>query len=89
MTNMDTIVSLSDAKANFSEVVRAVRTLGAETIITVGGQPAARLVPMAPQPRPLTDAEVASFRALMTSLRRIERPPEAFDAVELVAEGRR
>lgn len=86
---MSTLVSLSDAKARLSEVVRSVRTRGEDTVITVDGEPAVRLVPVHPGPRPLTNAEVAGVRALMGSLSRIERPVSEFDAVELVGEGRR
>ena len=86
---MNAMVSLSDAKARLSEVVRAARTQGEETIITVDGEPAVRIVPITAGPRPLTDAEVASVRALMSSLRRIDRPTTEFDAVALVGEGRR
>ena len=45
--------------------------------------------PATPLPRPLTDAEVATYRALIGSLERVDRLPGAFDAAELVAEGRR
>ena len=45
--------------------------------------------PVLPDPRPLTGAELAGVRALMGSLRRIDRPTAEFDAVELVGEGRR
>ena len=83
------IVSLSDAKARLSEVVRSVQTSGEDAVITVDGAPAVRLVPVHPGPRPLTNAEVASVRALMGSLLRIERPLADFDAVVLVGEGRR
>lgn len=86
---MSNSLSLTHAKARLSEVVRAARTLGQETIITVDGEPAVRVVPVTPGPRPLTDAEVASVRALLASLHRIERPTAGFDAVELVGEGRR
>lgn len=88
-------LSLSDAKARLSEVVRGVRTRGDEVVITVDGEPAARIVPVAPivsgdqGPRSLTAAEVAGYRALMASLMRIERPCSEFDAIELIGEGRR
>ncbi len=81
--------SLSDAKARLSEVVRTVRTLGEEAVITVDGEPAVRLVPVHPGPRPLVAAETANFLALMRALSRIERPDSEFDAVELIGEGRR
>jgi prevent-host-death family protein len=82
-------LSLSDAKARLSEVVRGVRTRGEEAVITVDGEPAARIVPVDPGPRSLTAAEAAGYRALMASLLRIERPGSEFDATELVGEGRR
>lgn len=86
---MSTLVSLSDAKARLSEVVRAVRTQGEDAVITVDGEPAARVVPVPPSPRQLTAVEIAGFRALMGSLARIARPEGEFDAVRLVDEGRR
>jgi prevent-host-death family protein len=86
---MTMIVPLSDAKARLSEIVRAVRQGRAVVTITVDGQPAARLVPAASEPRPLTAAEVATERALLAALDRIPRVEGAFDAVELVREGRR
>jgi len=82
-------LTLSDAKARLSEVVRGVRTRGEEAVITVDGEPAARVVPVDPGPRSLTAAEAAGYRALMASLARIERPTSEFDAVELIGEGRR
>lgn len=86
---MSTTMSLSDAKARLSELVRGARLRGEETVITVDGEPAVRLVPVHAGPRPLTPAETAAYRALMAGLGRIERPDSAFDAVELVGEGRR
>ena len=86
---LSTIVSLSDAKARLSEVVRSVRTRGEDAVITVDGEPAVRLVPVHPGPRALTPAEAAGFRALFSGLTRIVRPGTEFDAVDLVSEGRR
>ena len=86
---MSRTVSLSDAKARLSEVVRTVRTRGEDAVITVDGEPAVRLVPVHAGPRPLTPAETAGFRALLSGLGRIARPATEFDAVELVSEGRR
>jgi len=86
---MSVHVSLSDAKARLSEVVRNVRARGEEAVITVDGEPAVRLVPVHPAPRPLAPAETANFHALMRALSRIERPATAFCAVELIGEGRR
>ena len=86
---MNATLSLSDAKARLSELVREARNRGEETIITVDGEAAARLVPVERSPRALSSAELAAYRALMASLSWIERPDASFDAVELVAEGRR
>jgi prevent-host-death family protein len=86
---MSSQISLSEAKARLSEVVRAVRVRGEETIITVDGEPAARLIPVRAGPQPLTAVEAASYRALMASLGRIPRPTDEFDAVEWIGEGRR
>ena len=86
---MSNLVSLSHAKARLSEVVRAARTNGHETIITVDGVPAAKLVPIDEEPRPLTGAEIASVRVLLAGLARVDRPAAEFDAVTLIGEGRR
>ena len=86
---MSSTLTLSDAKARLSEVVRGVRTRGEEAVITVDGEPAARVVPVDPGPRSLTAAEAAGYRALMASLARLERPTSEFNAVELIGEGRR
>ena len=82
-------LSLSEAKARLSELVRDVRTSREETVITVDGRPAVRIVPLAAEARRLTPAEVAIDRALTASLERAERVPGTFDAVTLVGEGRR
>ncbi len=82
-------LSLSEAKARLSELVRAARARGEDTVITVDGEPAARLVPVEASPRSLTPAELAAHRALVAGLARIPRPDTPFDAVELVGEGRR
>lgn len=42
-----------------------------------------------PVARSLTPAEVASYKALMQAALQVERPTAPFDAVQLVAEGRR
>jgi prevent-host-death family protein len=86
---MTTSISLSDAKARLSEVVRTVRQSGEEMIITVDGQPAARVVPIVEQPRNLTVAEIATYRVLMRGLLEAQRVARPFDAVDLVGEGRR
>ncbi len=86
---MTTRLSLSEAKSHLSEVVRDVRTQGQETIITVDGEPAVRVVPIAGVPRVLTDAEVVTVRVLLGSIERMDRSKTKFDAVALVREGRR
>lgn len=82
-------LSLSEAKARLSEVVRDVRTSREEIIITVDGRPAARVVAVEAEPRRLTDAEVAADRALMASIDRLPSAPGEFDALELIRDGRR
>jgi prevent-host-death family protein len=82
-------MNLSSAKSGLSEVIRNVRRTGESLVITVDGEPAARIAPIEPEPRHLTSAEVATVRALMESLIRIPRPNDAFDAAQVVAEGRR
>ena len=86
---MRTLVSLSEAKAHLSEVVRSVRKGGTETIITVDGEAAVRLVPVDAGPQALTPTEVATYQVLMRALDRIGRTASEFDAVELIGEGRR
>ena len=80
---------LSEAKARLSEVVRTVRHTGKETVITVDGVPAVRIVPVEQAPASLSEAEVATSRALLKALRRMPRSKGTFDAVELIKEGRR
>jgi antitoxin (DNA-binding transcriptional repressor) of toxin-antitoxin stability system len=58
-------------------------------VLTIDGEPAARIVPIAVEPRTLSPAEMATVRALMDALGRIPRPTGSFDAVPLVADGRR
>lgn len=89
MTNLPTMTSLSDAKARLSELVRAARLRGEETIITVDGEPAARVVPLPGHPRRLVQAELATFRALLRAILEADRSGDAFDAVELIRDGRR
>jgi prevent-host-death family protein len=89
MSNASRSLKLSAAKAGLSEVVRTVRRTGESVEITVDGEPAARIVPIATHPRSLTASEVATVRALMDAVLRIPRPLEPFDAVALIAEGRR
>lgn len=82
-------MSLSDAKARLSEVVRGVRANGEEAVITVDGEPVVRIVRVDPLPRTLTPAEAAAYRALFAAVLRIDRLESEFDAVELVRDGRR
>jgi len=82
-------LNLSAAKAGLSEVVRRVRRTGETVVITVDGEPAARITPIEDEPRHLTAREIATVRALMDALARIPRPSEPFDAVVVVAQGRR
>ena len=83
-----TRIPLSDAKARLSEVVRNVRLRGEEVVVTVDGEPAARIVPVEVTPRDLTPSELATERVILESIRRLARS-DPFDAVELVREGRR
>lgn len=48
-----------------------------------------RVVPVALEPQRLTVTEVATYRALMASLDRLDSVPGEFDAVELIRDGRR
>lgn len=80
---------LSTVKARLSEVVRTVRRTGGAVVITVDGEPAAKVVPVNGGPRDLTSQESATVRALIDAVARIKRPTKVFDAVELVREGRR
>jgi len=89
MLKSDRFLNLSAAKAGLSEVVRRVRRTGEPVVITVDGEPAVQIAPIEAEPRRLTATEVATVRALMDALARIPRPSEPFDAVAVVAEGRR
>lgn len=82
-------MNLSSAKAALSAIVRSVRRTGNSVVITVDGEPAARIEAIGAEPRRLTAAESATARALMDAVGRIPRPTDAFDAVTLVADGRR
>ncbi|MBI4703352.1 MAG: type II toxin-antitoxin system Phd/YefM family antitoxin [Deltaproteobacteria bacterium] len=84
-----TIIPLSQAKARLSEVIRTVRRTGEPVVVTVDGEPAARIAPVEGEPRRLTPAEIATARALEDALRRMARGAEPFDAVALIREGRR
>ena len=82
-------MNLSSVKSGLSEIVRKVRSTGESIVITVDGEPAARIAPILPEPRRLTRAEIATVRTLIDALARIPRPEHAFDAVALVTDGRR
>jgi prevent-host-death family protein len=88
-TMSSSALPLSAVKARLSEVVRTVRRTGEALVITVDGEPAARVVPVDGGPRTLTPQEAATSGALFDAVARIKRPKEPFDAVELVREGRR
>ena len=82
-------LSLSDAKATLSKVVRDVRSSGASVLITVDGEPAARVEPVTRAARALSEVEISTYRALSRGIVRDLADAEPFDAVELVREGRR
>lgn len=82
-------LQLSTAKATLSEVVRSVRKTGQSVVITVDGEPVVELIPALATPQPLSLSEVATYRALSAALARVPRQKGSFDAVALVAEGRR
>jgi prevent-host-death family protein len=82
-------MSLSSVKTALSEVVRSVRRTGNSVVITVDGEPAARIDTIEAAPRRLTAAELATIRALMDAIGRIPRPTDPFDVVALVSDGRR
>jgi prevent-host-death family protein len=82
-------LALSAAKARLSEVVRGVRRTGEPLVLTVDGEPAATIGPVASEPRRLTAREVAAHQALADAIFRIPRPEGPFDAVALVRQGRR
>jgi prevent-host-death family protein len=82
-------MNLSLVKSSLSEVVRSVRRSGASVIITVDGEPAARIEPISEEPRELTASEAATVQALLGALTRIPQSTDPFDATVLLAEGRR
>jgi len=81
--------SVSAAASRFSEIVRGVCQTGESVLITVDGEPAVQIVPIEPQPRNLTAAEMDTVRALMDAVLRVSRPLDQFNVVGLVGEGRR
>lgn len=74
---MDNSISIADAKAKLSAVVRDVGDTGSEYVITVRGVPVARIIPVPKQPRVLR-----GFGALTTN-----KPPLSSEEIE--AEWRR
>jgi antitoxin (DNA-binding transcriptional repressor) of toxin-antitoxin stability system len=82
-------VTLFDAETRLSEVIQVLHTRGEDAVITVDGEPVARLVSLKPSLRPLSTAEVLHARLQMDRIMQSDRPSDAFDAVLLVAEGRR
>jgi prevent-host-death family protein len=86
---MTAVLSLSEAKARLSEVVSAAQLRGEETVVTVDGEPAARVVLVPDWRPPLTEAEVATFRILTNTILALDRVEEPFDAVELLRDGPR
>lgn len=86
---MTATITVSEATALLADLVRSAQTHGETATITIDGEPDACLVPVPKGPRPLSPAESAGYRALFDGLARIDRPTTEFDAVELVAQGRR
>lgn len=80
---------MTDAKARLSEVIRGVRRTRQPVLVTVDGEPVVEITPATPPRRELTDHEVVTMRALMNALARLPRVGDAFDAVEIIGEGRR
>jgi len=80
---------LTEVKARLSEVVRHVRRDRQSVIVTIDGEPVAEIVPARAPRRELTDNEAATARVLIHALVGARRPVERFDAVALVADGRR
>ena len=66
-------LSLSDAKATLSKVVRDVRSSGASVLITVDGEPAARVEPVTRAARALTPRATRGARSPACSCFRVKR----------------
>lgn len=58
-------------------------------MITVDGEPAAQLAPLAGPLRELSSSEIATVRSLMWAIARIPRATEPFDALAPISERRR
>jgi prevent-host-death family protein len=82
-------ISLSEAKARLSEVIRTVRRTRETVVVTVDGEPAVCIEPVRPPVGEVSAADLAIEKALWDAMARIPRPTEPFDAVDLVREGRR
>ncbi len=82
-------MTLTEAKARLSEVVKSVRRDRNRIVITVDGEEAVVIAPIEGTPRLLTAREVAVAQALEAAVLAQSRPPGPFDAVELIREGRR
>lgn len=89
MVSSGRTLPLSAAKAKLSEVIRAVRQSGQPVVITVDGEPAAQLAPVAVPVRELSSSEVAIVRSLMWAIARIPRAAEPIDPLGPLSEGRR
>ncbi|MFM7245853.1 MAG: type II toxin-antitoxin system Phd/YefM family antitoxin [Actinomycetota bacterium] len=79
-------IGVYDAKARFSELVRAVEA-GGEVTITRHGRPVARLVPVGDTAG--REREVAEFLARVRALRAgVTDPPTGEEIVRWIREGR-
>lgn len=86
---MSDTMSLTDVENRLAEVVSRVRTTGESVVITVDGVAAAEIMPVMAEPRRLTPNDIATIEALEEALLHMPRAPGAFDAVELIRDGRR
>lgn len=60
---MEEVVSVADASRRFFEILRAVES-GASIVVTSGGRPVARIVPVADDDRTRLQARAALFARL-------------------------
>ena len=82
-------MTLTEAKARFSEVVRSVRQSRTPLIVTVDGEPAVAITPMMGTTARLDARQIRIVRALEDAILRMPKQGDEFDAVELVRDGRR
>ncbi len=82
-------MTLTEAKARLSEVVKSVRRDRTRLVITVDGEEAVVIAPVDGTPRLLSPREVAVAQALEAAVLAHGRASGPFDAVELIREGRR